>query len=139
MTLFSRYLCSNSVFDCMDHATEFTQHNHLDEWMDCFSLKRKYGGQLCKGISKHFIWHDWKCGLPTITCRTSPFLKHKYITCNNQSQLDIDLDDFFLFEQRIIFGSTFYPKKEMQNTPGKILVTWGNQTTNQTFSPLRRL
>ena len=89
----SRYLSSNSVSesDCIDHATDFIQYNHLDEWMDCFSLKCKYGG-----ISKHFLWHDCKCGLPTIICRTLPFLKHKYITRNNQSQLDIDLDDFFI-------------------------------------------
>ena len=43
-----------------------------------------------------FIWHDCKCGLPTIICRTSPFLKHKYITSNDQSQLDINLEDCFI-------------------------------------------
>ena len=109
---FLRYLSSNFIFDCKDHATDFIQHNHLYEYMDCFSLKHiQDEGQIRKGISKNFIWHDCKCELPTIICRTSPFLKHKYITSNDQPQLDIDLDYFF-FEQRIIFGSMFYPKKE---------------------------
>ena len=89
---FLRYSSSNSVSDCIDHATDFIRDNHLEEWMDCFSLKR---GTYGSNIIKHFYWHDCKCGLPRIICQTSPLIKHKYITRNDQKQLDIDLYDFF--------------------------------------------
>ena len=96
--------------------------------MDCFSLKCKDGG-----ISSHFIWHDCKCELPTIKCRTSPFLKHKYITRNDRSQLDIDLNDLFIRTEDYIWEYVL-PKE------GNAKYSWldfseGNPDNNSDLQP----
>ena len=92
---FPNLLFMDAILDCIDHTTDFILHNDLYEYMECFSLKRCYEGQVCVGISKRFYWHDCKCGLPKIICKTSPFLKQKYIASKDQPQLDIELDYFF--------------------------------------------
>ena len=62
--IFSRYLSSNPVSDCINNAFHFIQHNHLDEWMDCFSLKQAKSEKW--NVLKRFYWHDWECGLPML-------------------------------------------------------------------------
>ena len=84
--IFSRYLSQYSILGCTNRATRFIRNNHIDEWMDCFSLKRVGKSS---DIRDYFYWHDCECGLPTIICMTSPFLEHKDIN-NDQKQLDID-------------------------------------------------
>ena len=49
---FSHYLSSNAIFDCIDHATDFILHNDLYEYMECFSLKRRYEGD--GSMRRHF-------------------------------------------------------------------------------------
>ena len=101
---FSRFSSSNAIFECIDRATDFILHNHLYEFMDCFSLDRtlKYGG-----IFHSFNWHNCECNLPTIICMTSPSLEHKYITPDDCSQLYDELFDFFRLGTRTYLGERF--------------------------------
>ena len=73
--------------------------------------------EVCDGISKCFYWHDCKYGLPTIICKTSPFLKHKYIASNDQPQLDIDLDYFFTRMEDLIWEHVLLKE-------GKVKYSW---------------
>ena len=113
-----------------DPKGTFSHLLSLDAILDCID-----------GISKRFYWHDCKCGLPTIICKTSPFLKHKYIAIKDQPQLDIELDYFFTQMEDLIWEHVL-PKG------GKAKYSWIDfskyqpylflWTTNQTLSPLRR-
>ena len=79
--------------------------------MDSFSLKKKENGDL----KNCFICHKCECGLPWIICRTSPHLKHKYISQENQRKLAIDLNDFLDWAEDYIWyvlpkeGKVKYP------------------------------
>ena len=88
--IFLRSSSSDAIFECIDRATDFILHNHLYEFMDCFSLDRRFGG-----IYHSFNWHNCECNLPTIMCMTSPSLEHKYITPDDRFQLYEELFDFF--------------------------------------------
>ena len=75
-------------------------------------------------------------------CRTSTHLKHKYNTRENQRQLDIDLNDFFIRAEDYVWddvlpkeGIVKYPWIDFskEDRPYKHSVD-----NNQTFGPLRR-
>ena len=54
--IFSGYLSQNSILECINHAFDFIRDNHIEEWMDCFSLKRV--GKNNSDIRDYFYWHD---------------------------------------------------------------------------------
>ena len=38
--IFWRYLHQYAILECANRAIRFIRNNHIDEWMECFSLKR---------------------------------------------------------------------------------------------------
>ena len=89
--------------------------------MDCFSIARRKK----LGYYKLFLFHDCKCGLPTIICRASPFLKHKYVAGNDPKHLLIDFYCFFDL-------ANCYIREHVLPKEGKVKYPWIN------FSKLNR-
>ena len=79
---FPWYFTRFELSDIAENDSYFLGDNHLFEWMDYFSLKENGDLIYC------FTLHECECGLPSIICRASHHLKHKYISPENKRKLE---------------------------------------------------